>query len=119
VLSPLQRQDRVHAATRRAARALYPPPVLARRLEATAYVLAETGRGSAARQALAVARLLRERPEEAADGPFVGALVQRGLAGLVAEHAARREDEQRGTLVVTPGQFLRDRSSARRERTRG
>src|SRR5262249_22757395 len=62
VLSQLQQQDRVLEVVRRAVRALYPAPVFARRLEATAYVLAETGRAAAARQALAVARLLRERP---------------------------------------------------------
>jgi hypothetical protein len=118
VLSQLQQQDRALDVVRRAVRALFPAPVFVRRLEATAYVLAETGRPAAARQALAVARLLRERPGEVGDGGLFAALVQQALGGMLATATARREDEQRGSLVVTPGQFLRDRSSARRGRTR-
>jgi hypothetical protein len=118
VLSPLQQQDRLRAVLRQAAAALYPPAVLARRLEGSAYVLAETGRVPAARQALAVALLLRELPREA-DSPFVAALVERGFRALLAAEAARSEDARRGSLVVTPAEFLRARSSARPGRTRG
>jgi hypothetical protein len=119
VLSPMAEQERVREVVRRAAAALFPAAVLARRLEGTAYLLAETGRGPAARQALAVARLLRARPGEALDVPLIAALVERAVGGLVAETTRRQEDERRGSLVMTPGQYLRDRSSSRPGRTRG
>jgi len=115
VVSRLAQEDRLREILRRTARALFPPAVLARRLAGTAYVLAETARPAAARQALAVAGALAARPEDAADIPFVAALVERALAGLLA----RDSEEQRGALVVTPGQFLRDRASSRPGRTRG
>jgi len=118
VLSGMQQQERLRDILRRAAARLYPPGVLARRLEGTAYVLAETGRPAPARLALAVASVLRQRPEAAAEVPFVAALVERGFGSLVAADTARREDDRKGALVVTPGE-LRDRSSSRRGRTRG
>src|SRR5439155_1294186 len=55
VLSRLAEEERVREILGRAARALFPPAVLARRLPGTAYLLAETGRPLAARRALAVA----------------------------------------------------------------
>jgi hypothetical protein len=50
------------------------------------------GRAAPARQALAVARLLRERPGDALDVPFVAALVERGVGSLLAETTAREEE---------------------------
>src|SRR5262249_42493058 len=115
VLSEMQQQDRLRDILRRAASTLYPPAVLARRLEGTAYVLAETGRAGAARQALATAAAVRA----AGEVPLVTALVERGVGGVVAAATARHEDERKGALVVTPGEVIRDRSSSRRGRTRG
>lgn len=117
VLTPLQQEDRVREIMRRAADGLVPP--LARRLEGTAYVLAETGRTEVARRALAIARMLRERPGDAAEVPFVRLFIQRALGGYLAADEARRDEERRSSLVVTPGEFLRDRSSSRPGRTRG
>jgi hypothetical protein len=119
VLTPLQQEERVREVVGRAVDALAPPLVLARRLEGTAYVLAETGRAEIARRALGTARLLRDRPDDAADLPFVRIFAQRALGGFLAADDARREEERRGALVVTPGEFLRDRSSSRPGRTRG
>jgi len=51
--------------------------------------------------------------------PLVAALVERAVGGLLAQATARTEEERRGALVVTPGQFLRDRASSRRGRTPG
>ena len=104
---------------RRATQSLAPPLPLARRLEGTAYVLAETGRATLARQALAVATALREHPVQLGTVPFVAAFVRRALHGLVAAETTRAQEERRGSLVVTPGEFLRDRESSRRGRTRG
>jgi hypothetical protein len=117
VLNRLQQEERIRETLRRAATLLVPPPVFARRLEGTAYVLAETGRAAAARQALAAAACLRARPAEAADVPVVAAWVERALGQRLAEETARREES--GSLVMTPGQFLRDRPSSRPGRTRG
>jgi hypothetical protein len=119
VLNPVQQEERVREVLRRAAGTVFPPSVTARRLAGTAYVLAETGRGDAARRALAVADLLRSRPDDAAGVPFLAALVERVLGRTFAAETARREEEARGSLVVTPGQLLRDRSSGRPGRTRG
>ena len=119
VLSPHQQEERVAEVVRRATQSLAPPFPLARRLEGTAYVLAETGRTTLARQALAVATALREHPVQLGTVPFVAAFVRRALHGLVAAETTRAQEERRGSLVVTPGEFLRDRESSRRGRTRG
>ena len=117
LVSRAAQEERVRAILTRAAEALIPSATLARRLEGMAYVFAETGRPVRARQALAVAHWLRERP--AADVPFVTALTEHGLGSLFAADTARREDQRRGALVVTPGQALRDRSPSRPGRIRG
>ncbi len=119
VLSRLAEEERVREILGRAARALFPPAVLARRLAGTAYLLAETGRALAARRVLAVALVLGARPADAMEIPLVAALVERAVGGLLAQATARTEEERRGALVVTPGQFLRDRASSRRGRTPG
>jgi hypothetical protein len=119
VVSRAAQEERVREVLRRAATVLFPPAVLARRLRGTAYVLAETGRAPAARQALAVAQLLETRPADGLEVPFVALLVERGIGTLLAASAAREEEARKSTLVVTPGQFLKDRSSSRPGRTRG
>jgi hypothetical protein len=119
VLSRMAQEERVREVLRRAATALFPPVVLARRLEGTAYVLAETGRIAPARHALAVASAIRARPAEALEVPLVATLVERAVGTLLAETTAREEEARRGSLVVTPGEALRDRSSTRPGRTRG
>jgi len=119
VLSRLAQEERVREVLRRAAATLFPPAVLARRLEGTAYLLAETGRALAARRALAVAQLLGARAAAALDVPLVALLAERAVGSLLAQATAHTEEERRGALVVTPGQFLRDRASSRRARTPG
>ena len=118
VLSRMAQDERVREVLRRAATTLFPPAVLARRLEGTAYVLAETGRTHPARVALAVAQLVRARPADSIEVPFVAALVERAVGTLLAESTARDEEARRGSLVVTPGQLLKDRASSRPGRTR-
>jgi hypothetical protein len=118
VLSPVQQQERVREIIRRATSALAPPAVLARRLAGTAYVLAETGRTAAARLALAVAASVRARPEQVADVPFAVALVERALGTVLAAETSRHDEERRSSLVMTPNEFLRARSSGRPPRTR-
>jgi hypothetical protein len=119
VLSRLAQDERIREVLRRAAATLFPPAALARRLEGTAYVLAETGRKAAARAALAIARLLRARPADALEAPFLAALVERTVGTLLAQTTAREEEARRGSLVLTPGQALRDRASSRPGHTRG
>jgi hypothetical protein len=119
LVSRMAQEERVREVLRRAAATLFPPATLARRLEGTAYVLAETGRPAPARGALAVAQILRARPAEPLDVPLVAALVERSVGALLAETTAREEEQRRTNLVVTPGQALRDRASSRPGRTRG
>jgi hypothetical protein len=119
VVSRAAQQERLLEILRRAAVTLIAPAVLARRLDGMAYVLAETGRGPLARQALAGAALLRARPDDAMGVPFVAAYVERALGGMMAEDVAEQEEERRGSLVMTPSEFMRDRSSSRPRRTRG
>jgi hypothetical protein len=119
VLSPVQQEGRAREIVGRAVEALAPPLVMARRLEGTAYVLAQAGRTEVARRALGVARSLRDHPTDAAAIPFVAIFVHRALGGILAAEDARHAEERRGSLVVTPGEYLRDRSSSRPGRTRG
>jgi len=117
VLNRMQQEDRLQAVLARAAATLYPRDIVARRLEGTAYVLAETGRVPAARQALAVAQALGAGAA-LDDIPFLRALVQQGIGTLLASEQERHQDERRGSLVVTPGEALTDPASSRRGRTR-
>jgi len=118
VLSRMAQEERVRDVLRRAATSLFPPAVLARRLEGTAYVLAESGRAPAARAALAIAQLVRARPADVLEIPLVATLVERAVGTLLAESTAREEEARRDNLVVTPGQLLKDRASSRPGRTR-
>jgi hypothetical protein len=115
VLNRMQQEDRLQAVLVRAAATLYPTAVVARRLEGTAYVLAESGRVPAARQALATARALRDG---AGDVPLLRALVQQGIGAIFATEQSRHQEERRGSLVVTPGEALTDPASSRPGRTR-
>jgi hypothetical protein len=118
VLPRLQQEERMRMILERAAGVLFPPGPLARRLDGTAYVFAETNRTAAARQALASAAALRERPTAAHEVPLVAALVQRAIGLLLSERQSRRQDERRGSLVMTPDE-ARARASARPPHTRG
>jgi hypothetical protein len=118
VVSPVAQEERVREVLRRATVALFPPAVLARWMRGTAYVLAERARTAPARMALAVSRTLETQPA-AHEIPFVTALVERSVGTVLAEKTARDEQARRSALVVTPGQFLKDRSSSRPGRTRG
>jgi hypothetical protein len=119
LVSRAAQEERLVEILRRAAVTLIPPAVLARRLDGMAYVLAETGRSPLARQALATAALLRTQPHEAIAVPFVAAYVERALGGMMAEDVSREQEERRASLVVTPAEFLKDRSSSHPRRTRG
>ncbi|MFN8545180.1 MAG: hypothetical protein U0807_13375 [Candidatus Binatia bacterium] len=116
VLGELQQQERLRGVLAHAAGALYPPAVVARRLRGTAYVLAETGRTEPATQALATAAALELRPDDAGDVPFIAALIQRALGGLLATQSTREQEERRDALVLTPGE-VRARSSSHLPRT--
>jgi hypothetical protein len=119
VVSRAAQEERLREEIAGATRTLVPPDVFARRLAGTAYVLAETGRREPARRALAVAAVLRARPDAVATVPFAVAYVERALAGLLQRAEGARAEERREALVVTPGEYLRDRSSSRPPHTRG
>jgi hypothetical protein len=119
VLSPIQQEERVRAILAEAVSTLHPPLSAARRLEATAFVLAESGRVEAARQALAVAATLRETPERASDIPLLQALVHQGLGAHMASAERERTAERTGALVVTPDEIRRAGSPSRPPRARG
>ncbi len=113
LVSRAAQEERLREILRRAAQTLTPPTVLARRLDGTAYVLAESGRVPAARLAMAVAVTLHEQPDDAADIPVVALLTERALGQMLATDTAQHDEAQRGSLVVTPAQFLRDHAAAR------
>jgi hypothetical protein len=117
VLSAAQQETRLNEILAAGARTLYPPAIMAPRLEATAFVLAETGRDDAARRALAVAQALRANPE--APIPFVEALARQGLGAHLAASEATRREERSGALVVTPDEAARARSPSRPPRPPG
>ncbi len=119
LLSRSQQEERIRAVLERAVLALFPPLVTARRLEATAFVLAESGRPAAARQALATARLLRERSTLAGEVPLVSMLVREAIAAAEASARARTDARGAEALVVTPEQALRARSPFHPRRTPG
>ena len=116
LVSRVAQEERLREVIRRAAATMIPPAVLVRRLAGTAYVFAETARPESARRALAVAATLDDHPDQAADVPLVVALTERALGPLLKQETTRQEE---GSLLVTPGQFLRDRSSARPGPSRG
>jgi len=118
VLSEAQQQIRLREVLERATTSLYPPAVVARRLDATAYVLAETGRAEAARLALAVAAALRAEPASASTIPFLQALVQQGVGTHLATLEAERREERKGSLVLTPGEVATAGSRGRPPRPR-
>src|SRR5207244_12178732 len=99
VVSRGAQEERVRAVIRRAVAALVPADVLARRLDGTAYVFAETGRAPLGRQALAVAAALRARPDDVAEVPLAIAFVERPLAHVLAQATAHRDEEQKTSLV--------------------
>lgn len=117
VLAPVQQEERLEAILRRATETIFPPEVTARRLRGTAYVLAETGRVPAARQALATAAVLETTPT-VQDVPLLAALVRQGIGALFVGQEQQRSEERKGSLVMTPEE-LRARSSSRPGRTRG
>jgi hypothetical protein len=118
VLPPAQQEERLRAILERAASDLFPEPPLARRLRATAFVFAETGRVAAASAALAVAAALEAGTPPPAI-PLVQALVQRGLGTQLAAAEAERREERAGALVLTPGELATRKSPSRPPRSRG
>ncbi len=118
VLPRLQQEERMREILERAAGTLFPPEPLARRLDGTAYVFAETNRVTAARQALASAAALREQLTTPHAVPLMAALVQRAISLLLAQRQSQQQEERRGSLVVTPEE-ARARAQARPPHTRG
>ncbi len=118
VLSDAQQQVRLREVLERATTALYPPADVARRLDATAYVLAETGRVEAARYAVAVAAALRAGPASTSTIPFLQALTQQGVGTHLAALEAERREERKGSLVLTPGEVATAESRGRPQRPR-
>jgi hypothetical protein len=116
VLPPAQQEERLREILARASQALYPPAAMARRLEATAYVLAETGRPDPARVALAVATALRASPDTPV--PIFQALTHQGLGSHLASLEGARQKERAGALVLTPGEVAKAESPSRPPRSR-
>ena len=116
VVPPAQQEERLAAVLARATQALYPPDAMTRRLEAIAYVLAETGRVDPARRALAAATTLRARPT--AEIPLLRALTNQGLGTQLAAVEAERREERAGALVLTPGEIATAKSPSRPPRSR-
>lgn len=116
VLGRMQQEERIRVVLARAAGTIYPAEPTVRRLEGMAYVLAETGRPSAARLALAAAAALRARPNAADEVPLLAALVQQSIGMLFAGEESKRQEERRDSLVLTPGEVTA-RASSRRGHT--
>ncbi len=118
VLGRMQQEERIRVVLARAVAAIYPSAPTVRRLEGTAYVLAETGRQPAARLALAAAAALRARPNAPDEVPLLAALVQQSIGMLFAGEESKRQEERRDSLVLTPGEVTA-RASSRRGHTPG
>ena len=65
-----------------------------------------------------MAAALERDPAGTHDVPFLTTLVHQGIGRLAAARAAQRQQTRQGSLVMTPGEALRDRSGARPTRTR-
>ena len=115
VVSEAQQGERLKEVVARASHALYPAPVVARRLQATAFVFAETNRLDAARRALAVAATLHVTPD--AEVPLLQALAFQGLGAQLAAMESEKRDERADALVLTPGE-IKARSASRPQRSR-
>lgn len=118
VLGRVQQEERLRVILARATAAIYPAEPTIRRLEGTAYVLAETGRPTAARLALAAAAALGARPNAPDEVPLLAALIQQSIGMLFAGEESKRQDERRDSLVLTPGEVTA-RASSRRGHTPG
>jgi hypothetical protein len=116
VVSEAQQGERLNEVVARASRTLYPAPVVARRLQATAFVFAETNRLDAARRSLAAAATLRANPD--AEVPLLQALAFQGLGAQLAAMESGQRDERADALVLTPGE-IKARSASRPPRSRG
>jgi hypothetical protein len=116
VVSKPQQEERLREVLTRAIGTLYPAAVTARRLVATAYVLAESGRLDAARRALAVGATLLERPDT--EIPLLQTLTFQGIGTQLAASEAERRDERAGALVLTPGEITTAGSPSRPPRPR-
>jgi hypothetical protein len=117
VLPPVQQEERLRAVLGRAAGTLYAAEPLARKLAATAFVLAETGRADAARRALAVAAAL-DTGTSPADVPLVQALTQRGVGTQLAAIEEERREDRAGALVLTPAELATRKAPSRPPRAR-
>jgi hypothetical protein len=116
VVSEAQQAERLKEVVTRASRMLYPAPVMARRLQATAFVLAETNRLDAARRALAVSATLLANPD--ADIPLLQALAFQGIGAQLAAMETEQRDERSGALVLTPSELAKAKSASRPPRSR-
>jgi len=116
VVSQAQQEDRLKEVLTRASRSLYPAAVVARRLQATAFVFAETNRLDAARRALAAAATLRANPD--AEVPLLQALAFQGIGAHLAAIESEQRDERAGSLVLTPAEIAKAKSSSRPPRSR-
>jgi hypothetical protein len=122
LLTPAQTEARLAEILDQALAALFPASVTARRLRATAYVLAESGRVEGARRALAVAETLEHHPASARDVPLLRTLVHRAIGAHLAAGERRVQDERRDALILTPAEAAARttaESPSHRPRSRG
>ncbi len=111
VLNPAQQEERFRALAERAVEELFGGDrrvSWVRRLEEMAYFLHATGRGEQAKRALAAALAL-ERSNRGGHGVAIcEQLARSSLAAFWQVEEQRREEQTRGSLVVTPQQAARE-----------
>lgn len=117
IVSPQQREERVHAAVENAAEQALAPPErrerFAARFDETAYLLARRGKLDVARSLVAAAEATRAgRPVR--EVPILEQLAARSLALAAQLRAEQARDEARSSLIVTPQQALAEQRAALR-----
>jgi len=104
VLNPLQKEERMNAIVREAARTLCSGEngrAFKRRMEDMALYFAETRRSEAAKLSLAVALQVGEGDPGPLDVSFLTGLVQKSFAVLLSQEKAKEEEEP-SSLIVKP-----------------
>jgi hypothetical protein len=117
LLNQAQQQERFRALLERAIEELFGGEHQAswvRRLEEMAYFFHATGRGEAARYALAVAFALEASSRGGRDIPFCDQLARAGFFAFLQMEEQREQEEVRSALVLTPQQAAREMQHRRR-----
>lgn len=121
VLNRYQQQDRMQLIMEKAVSEIFSPEggkVYARRLQEATLYLAATGRGEAARRALAVALALPQSEHGGKGIPFCEELVRQSISLHYQVEQKHEQEEKPGSLIMRPSEFAARMQAAQRRRMR-